>query len=510
MQRGTNGSLRLAAALVLLAAGTSSVGCTKETTPTTGTTTPTTPTTPTSTTYNELWIPPTITGTTFNLTLGKSSKQFRSGAATNTYGYNGANFWGPTLIMNKGDSVQMNVVNNLSDSTTTHWHGFHIAPQMDGGPHQMIAPGATWSPAFVVRNNAATYWYHPHLHEKTYEQLTMGAGGLIIIRDPAEAALSLPRTYGSDDIPLVFSSRRFLTSNQFSKNIAVDVYGDYMLTNGTLKAQVTLPKQNVRIRMLNAEIERALNIGFSDNRTFSVITNDGGLLDAPVPVTRVLLLPGERVEIVANLSGDAVGTSLDLKAYNAGQSFGFPGGEGSPVTPTGNAGPAFGSLLNNTTFNLLHINVGAATPTAVASIPATLANNRYWTTADVTNSRTISITGGQAGGAFQFDNKVFSHTVINQTVKLNAVEKWTITNNNIFGHSIHLHDVQFKIISRSSGAVAPYESGWKDTFYIPLGASVVVIAKFEDFASTANAYMFHCHFSNHEDEGLMGQFLVVP
>ncbi len=462
--------------------------------------------------YNALWIPPTLSGTTFNLSLGPSSKQFRSGAATNTYAFNGAGFWGPTLIMNKGDSVQLRVANALSEQTTTHWHGFHIAPEMDGGPHQTIAPGATWSPTFVVRNNAATYWYHPHLHEKTYEQITMGAGGFIIVRDPAEAALALPRTYGVDDIPLVFSSRRFLSSNQFSKNINLDVYGDYMLTNGTLQAEVTLPKQSVRLRLLNAEIERGLNIGFSDNRAFSVITNDGGLLNAPVSVTRVMLLPGERVEVVVNLSGDATGASLDLKAYNAGQGFGFPGSEGNPVTPTGNAGPAFGSLLNNTDFGLLHITVGAATASPITTVPTTLASNRYWTAADVTNRRTITITGGQpaAQTVWSFDNKSFSHAVINQTIKLGAVEQWTITNNNIFGHSIHLHDVQFKILSRSSGPVASYESGWKDTFYIPVNSSVVVIAKFEDFASLTTPYMYHCHFSNHEDEGLMGQFLVVP
>lgn len=213
---------------------------------------------------------------------------------------------------------------------------------------------------------------------------------------------------------------------------------------------------------------------------------------------------------MVDLGNDAVGTSLDMKAFNSGQQFGFPGQEGNPVQPTGNAGPLNGSLLNNTDFPVLHINVGARTASAITTIPSTLANNTYWSTADVTNSRTVNITGGNAGGGFSFDNKAFSHTLINHTIKLGAVEKWTVVNNNIFGHSIHIHDVQFKIVSRSSGPVAPYESGWKDTFYIPRGASVDVIAKFADFASLANAYMFHCHFSNHEDEGLMGQFLVVP
>jgi blue copper oxidase len=452
----------------------------------------------TNTTYNALFIPPVITGTNFNLTLDKATKQFKTGAVTATYGYNGNSFWGPTLVMNQGDNVKINVTNNLTDATTVHWHGFHIPAVMDGGPHQIIDAGGKWSPNFVIKNNAGTYWYHPHLHLKTYEQLAKGAGGLIIIKDPVESALALPRTYGTDDIPLVLSSRRFNGDNSISINGA---YGDYLLSNGVMNAQVTLPKQYVRFRILNAEIERGYDLGISDNRSFYIIANDGGLLNAPVSVKRVKMMPGERIEIMVNLGDDTMGSSIDLKAFNSGQAFGFPGGE--PATMGD-----FGSLLNNKDFTVLHINVGAATANPITSLPAKLASQVYWTNADVTNSRTINITGGQGGSAFTFDNNTYGFTTINQTVALNAVEKWTIVNNNIFGHSFHVHDVQFKIVSRSSGVVGPHESGWKDTVYVPLGETVTVIAKFDDFADPTNPYMYHCHFSNHEDGGMMGQFLV--
>jgi len=449
--------------------------------------------------YNTLWIPPTITGNMFNLNLANSTKQLKNtGAATATMGYNGNSFWGPTLIMNKGDNVEINVTNSLTDETTVHWHGFHIPAIMDGGPHQIISPGTTWSPYFQVNNNAGTYWYHPHLHQKTQEQLTKGAGGFIIVKDPVESALALPRTYGTDDIPLVLTSRRYNSDNSFDLRTT---YGDYMLANGTSNAEVSLPKQYVRFRILNAEIERSYNLGFSDNRTFYVIANDGGLLNNPVPVTRLKLAVGERVEILVNLGNDTIGTSLDMKAFNSGQTFGFPGGE--PST-TG----LFGSLLNNTNFSVLHIKVTATTSNPITVLPASLASNNYWSNADVTNSRTIRITGGQGGSAFTFDNNTYGFTTINQTIQLNSIEKWTIVNNNIFGHSFHIHDIQFKIIERSSGPVETYESGWKDVVYIPLGESVSVIAKFDDFVDGVNPYMYHCHFSNHEDEGLMGQFLV--
>ena len=84
---------------------------------------------------NPLFIPDTLSGTTIGLTVQTGSKTFFPGFTTPTFGYNG-DFLGPTLLMNKGDSVTLNVTNSLNTSTTVHWHGFHVAPENDGGPHQ--------------------------------------------------------------------------------------------------------------------------------------------------------------------------------------------------------------------------------------------------------------------------------------------------------------------------------------------------------------------------------------
>jgi bilirubin oxidase len=452
-------------------------------------------------TYNNLWIPDTLSGTEFNLTIKDTLKQIKTGNQTITGGING-DFWGPTLFINKGETVHMNVRNKLNDSTTIHWHGMHLPAVMDGGPHQVIPPGTLWQPFWEVKNQAGTYWYHPHLHEMTTEHLTKGIGGFMIVRDAEESALALPRTYGVDDIPLMVSSRRYDANNQFVfTNVA---YGDYLLTNGTSNAQISLPKQYVRLRILNAETERGYDLGFSDNRTFYIIGNDGGLLGAPVAVTRVKLMVGERVEILVNLGNDAVGATLDLKAYNSGQAFGFPGGE--PAT-SGN----FGSLLNNIDFPILRINVAATNSNAITSLPSTLVNNTYWTAADATVTRAIAVTGGQGPTPFSFDNSSFNLTTINKTVNLNDIEKWTITNNNIFGHTFHIHDVEFKIVARNgvSTAVGSHESGWKDVLYLPRGENATFVAKFDDYADPIHPFMYHCHFTNHEDGGMMGQFVVT-
>jgi blue copper oxidase len=454
--------------------------------------------------YNNLWIPDTLSGTNFNLTIKDTFAQILpTGNQTITGGINGK-FWGPTLFINKGDVVHMNVQNKLNDSTTIHWHGMHLPAVMDGGPHQVIPPNTLWQPYWKVTNNAATYWYHPHLHMMTLQHLTKGIGGLIIVRDPAESALALPRKYGIDDIPLCLTSRRFTNTNQFQ--VTGVSYGDIQMANGTLNAQKSLPKQWVRLRILNVETERGYNLGFSDNRTFYVIANDGGLLNAPIAVTRMLLMVGERVEILVNLSNDVVGSSIDLKAFNSGQAFGFPGGE--PAT-----GGEFGSLLNNIDFPLLHINVSATTANPITALPATLVNNTYWTNADVTATKTVAVTNGNPGGRpFDLDNVPFSLNVINKNVNLNEIGKWTVTNNQVFGHAFHIHDVEFKIVERNGSAanVKNYESGWKDVMYVPRGENVSFIAKFDDYADAIHPFMYHCHFSNHEDGGMMGQFVVKP
>jgi len=454
--------------------------------------------------YNTLLIPPTLSGPTYNLTMKDTIKQFRSGQQTITAGING-NFWGPTLIFNQGDTVFMNVTNNLNDSTTLHWHGMHLPAVMDGGPHQIIPPGTVWSPYWQVKNNAGLYWYHPHLHEMTMEQIISGLGGLIIVKDPIEAALALPRTYGVDDIPLVITDRTFTTANQFS----IEPYGDTVLANGTLNASQSIPAQVVRIRILNGAIERSYNLGFSDNRSFSVIGNDGGLLNAPVSVTRYLLSAGERIEILVNFTGQS-GTNINLKAYNSTISQFIPGGENFPNGP-------FGNTLGRRDFNILNLNITSATSNPVSTIPTTLVNNVFPAEADAAVTRVITMTDS-AGvtnpvilgpNAFVLERKLFDINYINHTVTKDDIEIWELRSSSVFAHPFHIHDVEFKILTRNGVAPSSQEAGWKDVVLVKSNETVRFIAKFDDFADATHPFMYHCHISLHEDEGMMGQFVVI-
>ena len=464
--------------------------------------------------FNNMWIPDTLSGTNFNLTIKDTFSQMVSkGQQTITGGINGK-FWGPTLFVNKGDEVHMNVTNKLNDSTTIHWHGMHLPAVMDGGPHQIIPPNTTWKPYWKVANEAATYWYHPHLHEMTMDQITKGIGGLLIVRDDVESKLALPRKYGVDDIPLVLTDRDFSTSNQLTPV----PYGDSMLTNMTLRAQYNVPAQVVRFRVLNAAIERSYNLGFSDGRTFYIITSDGGLLNAPVAVTKYILHAGERIEILVNCTGQA-GTSLDLKAYNSLLAGSVAGGESFPNGP-------FANFLGRKDFNILRINIGAQTANPITAIPTILTTLQLLNTANATVTRKITISDS-AGvktpiilgpNAFLINHKLFDINYNEYNVPLGNTEIWEITSTSGFGHPFHIHDVEFNIISVNGAAPAAAQAGWKDVVFIPArtggpggGTASVVkfIARFDDYADAQHPFMYHCHISLHEDEGMMGQFIVT-
>lgn len=452
--------------------------------------------------YNNLFIPDTLSGANFNLAIKDTFAQIvNTGNQTITSGINGK-FLAPTLFMNKGDLVQMNVTNNLNDSTTLHWHGFHLPAVMDGGPHQVIPPGTVWQPYWTVTNDAATYWYHPHLHEMTEEQMIKGLAGLIIVRDTIESALALPRTYGVDDIPLILTDRKFNSSNQMTQF----PYGDSAMVNMTLRPQYTVPAQVVRFRILDAAIERGYNLGFSDNRIFYVITSDGGLLSAPVGVTRYKLNAGERIEILVNLTGQN-GTSVDLKAYNSTLTQVEPGGDILP------ANTIFVNALARIDFNLLHINVGAQLANPITAIPTTLSTVTTIpsSTANITRNLTISDgpNQGASGILFLLNNQVFNINQIDYTVPLNNTEIWQVTNSGNFGHPFHIHDVQFNILTVNGAAPVAAQAGWKDVVFVPAGGVVRFIAKFEDYADSLHPFMFHCHIALHEDDGMMGQFVVV-
>ncbi|MBP6311248.1 MAG: multicopper oxidase domain-containing protein [Flavobacteriales bacterium] len=440
-------------------------------------------------------IPPALDVDTFNLLVDDHQHQFYPGINTTTFGVNG-DYLGPTLIMHQGDTARFRVTNELPQLTNMHWHGMHVPGIMDGGPPREILPGESWDLKYKVVNPAGTYWYHPHPHMITAVQATKGIAGMIIVQDPEEAALDLPRTYGVDDIPVVIQDRRFLATGEF----ALGPYGDSVMVNGTPHPYLECPAQVVRLRLLNGSNSRVYKLGFDDGRTFSVIAGDAGLLNAPANVDRLSLSNGERAEILLDLSG-MQGDSLMLTSY----------GSELPNTVPGSGNILWeSSTLNGIDFDVLRIRVTASTATPVTAIPATLGTAQPIPETQAALTRNKNLTGnGMVGmGMFSINGQMFDIDVVNDTVTLGATEIWKFQNYSNMAHPMHVHGTSFWVLDRDGLPPAEVERGAKDVVLVDAGESVRVIMQF-NHTTEGWPFMYHCHNLLHEDNMMMLQFIVV-
>ena len=98
---------------------------------------------------------------------------------------------------------------------------------------------------------------------------------------------------------------------------------------------------------------------------------------------------------------------------------------------------------------------------------------------------------------------------IDEVVRLGDIEIWEVSNRGAQPHPLHVHLVQFQILDRDGRPPPAAELGWKDTVLVHPGELVRIIMRFERYADPQVPYMYHCHIMEHEDNGMMGQFLVV-
>ena len=441
-------------------------------------------------------IPPLLTGNSFHLSLQTGQMEFLTGKRTPTYGIN-SNFLGPAIKVRDGDNVSFNVTNNLGETTALHWHGMHVPANRDGGPHQLIQPGATWNATFTVRQRAGTNWFHPHTHNQTGRQVYLGLAGLLMVEDADTDALDLPKTWGEDDIPLIIQDRRFRADGSFAylsgmMDSIQGMLGDVFLVNGAVNPRVSLPAKEVRLRILNGSNARVYRLAFNDGRTFRQIATDNALLEAPVELRTLTLSPGERAEIVSNCSAD-LGNSLVLL-----------------------------DTLSRAALLMLNVDRMAA---EITTLPAALTNLQWLDPAAAVRTRYFSLSmgmrmgmgmmmGARGGTQFLINGVSMDLARIDQTVPLNDIEIWEIRNTGAMGmlHSFHVHGTHFTIVERNGSAanVHAYEKGYKDTVLLGSGEVVKIILKMTDYTTGANApYMFHCHILEHEDRGMMGQFIVT-
>jgi len=417
----------------------------------------------------------------YDLNVLESEHGFFEGVKTKTFAID-STYLGPTLLLSNGDDVSLNYTNQLSEEITMHGHGMHVPANMDGTPHQTIAPGATWSAQYTVNQNACTNWYHPHTHHKTPHHVYQGLAGMIIIEDDESRALDLPNRYGIDDIPVVLQDRFFtadktaLDYSPTQMQISRGYIGDVFITNGAIEPTFEAEAKEIRFRLLNGSNSTVYDLGFSNGKSFKQIGGDNSLLEKPVSMTRLVLSPGERAEIVVDLSSD-FGTSFTLHEYK-----------------------------NNKTFMTVNVSKDA---TDVTTLPNSLARLDPVDLSLVTNTRKFNL--GMRNMVFTINGKAMDMKRIDEVVPLEDTEIWEVTNMMGMDHNFHIHATHFRVVERNGSAanVLENEKGYKDVVYLKGNESVKLLVKMTDYADATVPYMYHCHFLEHENNAMMGQFTVV-
>lgn len=480
-----------------------------------------------------------------------------AGKTATTWGYNG-NLLGPAVKLNKGQSVTVDIHNQLTEETTLHWHGLEIPGEVDGGPQGIIPAGGKRSVTFTPDQRAATCWFHPHQHGKTGHQVAMGLAGLVLIEDEEIRKLMLPKQWGIDDVPVIIQDKQFSADGQVDYQLdimtaAVGWFGDTLLTNGAIYPQHAAPRGWLRLRLLNGCNARSLNIAASDNRPLYVIASDGGLLAEPVKVTELPMLMGERFEVLVDVSDGKAFDLITLPVSQMGMAI-APFDKPHPVmrvqplliTASGTLPDTLTSMpslpsLEGLTVRKLQLSMDPMLDMmgmqmlmkkyggqAMAGMDHGKMmghmnndnmdhgnmNHGNMNHGEMGNMQHGDMGNMKHGGSFDFHN---ANRINGQAFDMNKPmfaaakgqhERWVISGQgDMMLHPFHIHGTQFRILSENGKAPAAHRAGWKDTVRVEGGVSEVLV-KFDHDAPKEHAYMAHCHLLEHEDTGMMLGFTV--
>jgi len=397
------------------------------------------------------------------------------GLTISGYGYNGQ-VPGPVIEAKQGEPVEIAFTNNLPEPTMIHWHGLRVPPSMDGTPatQRPVAPGETFVYRFTPPD-AGTFWYHPHMNET--EQLEKGLYGAFIVRGADEPVVDREQVLVFDDVDADKKGRLAKFGGLRQRHDGRE--GDIRLINGKAEPQLTIAAGQVeRWRIVNASSARYVRLSLG-GATFRIIATDGGLIEAPVEATEVLLPPADRVDI---LVGPLVeGKTLAIESLRYLRS-----------TMKMRGTEQFGTLR-----------VGPVEPSR-ASIPARLRTIEPLAGADATPNRNVKFSVGLSlrRGLDFLVNDEMHHT--DRPVKVGELQVWDVVNASLMDHPFHLHGFFFQVLSINGEA--PAFRSWEDVVNLPPRSTVRIAWMPED---RPGKWMYHCHILEHHEAGMMGHFDVV-
>ena len=439
---------------------------------------------------------PEMAHSNVSLNAQMSSFELLKSRASGTMTY-GSGLLGPTIKATRGQTVNVQLQNNLSGDTNIHWHGLILPEDMDGHPKDVAPAGGSLNYSLPIIQRAGTYWYHPHPHGMTAHQVFMGLAGMFIVNDDEESALNLPS--GEFEIPLIIQDKRFsgssLDYSPTEDEVMTGYLGEHIVVNGVHAPYINVATRWYRMRVLNGSTARVYNLSFSNGLSFYVIGADGGLLAAPAQVSTLMLGPGERVDILVNFSSLAVGKEIFLMS-NSFSKYGVNGRQDFKIMKFKV------DKAESDSFTL------PSALSSIAAIPVTQSSNTR--TFDISKMAGGSGAGGHSGmGKHSINGRIFEMDRIDETVSAGSTEIWEF--DNLDGdeiHPMHIHGVQFQVLERKGGRnkIIASEKGWKDTVLIMPGEKVSVIMTFPDYTGT---FVMHCHNLEHEDDGMMMNYRIV-
>jgi len=97
---------------------------------------------------------------------------------------------------------------------------------------------------------------------------------------------------------------------------------------------------------------------------------------------------------------------------------------------------------------------------------------------------------------------------IDHVIAAGSQELWNVRSSNQ-PHTFHIHGAKFHVLEVEGEEPPNYLRGPKDTVFVGDDDSVKLAVQFDTHTDPETPYMYHCHIPRHEDNGMMGQFLVV-
>lgn len=449
--------------------------------------------------------------TQYEMVQRVSRVEILPGVLTPAWTYNGS-VPGPTIHARRGTTVSVHQRNELPVPVVVHLHGARTPHGSDGYPTDLITPPGWTMPRpsammpadplaqtsmgdrtyrYPIDQQATTLWYHDHRMGFTGASVWRGLAGFFLIHDDQEMALPLPR--GDRDWPVMIMDRSFAADGSFrypsvdprlydtpgvTDSYAAGVLGDVILVNGRPWPHATVAGARYRLRLLNAANARRYRLSLDPpppgGGGLVQIGSDGGLLDHPVRHDAIELAPAERFDVI-----------IDFARYRPGQKVILRNEFG-----TGRTGLVMRFEVGD------RIRDESRIPeklTAIEPLPSK-------------DARTRSLNFRNMGGAmsWQINGHPFDPTYTDAAVDLGGLETWRIVTD--FHHPVHLHLVQFQVLSRGLSGPGPYDHGWKDVLDLRPAEEAVIIARFDGYRGR---YVFHCHNLEHEDMAMMGNFTVT-